>query len=75
MLVFMSVKNIIITTIVVALAASYVLGYIGYSIYKLIKHIPLEQCDCKLQTKNKMMLKDIRRELDEEKKNCNCKCK
>ncbi|MCR5350473.1 MAG: hypothetical protein K6E20_05755 [Acholeplasmatales bacterium] len=75
MLFLMSVKNIIITTIVVVLAVSYVLGYIGYAIYKLIKHIPLETCDCKAASKNKKMLKNIRNELDEERKNSfNCSC-
>ena len=71
MLILMSVKNIIITTLVVSAAVIYVLSYIGYQIYKLIKHIPLETCDCKLATKNKKMLKKIKKEL-EDKRKCNC---
>ena len=74
-MILMSTNNIIITTIVVIIAVSYVLGYIGYTVYKLMKHIPLEACDCKKAINNKKMLKSIKKELDEDRKNnCNCTC-
>ena len=59
MVFLMSTKNIIVTSIVVTIAVAYVLGYIGMFIYKLIRHISLEACECQKSSKSKKMFKNI----------------